>query len=69
MDNKFKNNLVRFYYISSNVVLPNCPAKITNFVKKVYRDYFGVKVGDQDKPFAPYVCCKTYGDLEGLEEL
>ena len=41
------------------MVFPNCQAKITDFVKKAYRDYFGVKLGDQDKPFAPHVCCKT----------
>ena len=41
------------------MVLPNHQAKITDFVKKIYHDYFGVKLGDQDKPFAPHICCKT----------
>jgi len=26
-------------------------------VKKAYECYFGCKVGDQDKIWAPYVCC------------
>ena len=29
-------------------------------MKKEYRDYFGVKLGDRGKPFAPLVCCKWY---------
>lgn len=59
MDRKCKNNPDRFCYICSNVVLLNCQAKITNFVKRRYHDYFGSKIGDQDEPFAPHVCCKT----------
>ena len=41
------------------MVLPNRQAKITDFVKKACHNYFGVKLRDQDKPFAPHVCCKT----------
>ena len=41
------------------MVLPNRQAKITDFVKKTYCDYFGVKAEDQDNPFAPHVCYKT----------
>ena len=41
------------------MVLPNRQTKTTDFVKKTYDDYFGVKLGDQDKPFVPLVCCKT----------
>ena len=59
MNHKCKNNPDRFCYICGNVVLPNRQAKITDFVKKAYRSYFGIKLGDQDKPFAPHVCCKT----------
>ena len=39
---------------------------IIDFVKKVYCNYFGFKLGDQDKPVAPYVCCKTC--LENLRD-
>ena len=59
MDHKCKNNPDRFCYIYVNVVLPKHQAKITDFVKKAICDYFGVKLRDQDKPFAPHVCCKT----------
>ena len=41
------------------MVLHNRQAKVTDFVKKVYCNYFEVKLGDQDKPFTPHICCKT----------
>ena len=41
------------------MILPSRIAKITGFVKKAYHSYFGVKLGDQDKAFAPHVSCKT----------
>ena len=46
MDRKNKNNPNRFRYICGNVVLHIYQAKIADFVKKKYRDYFGVKFGD-----------------------
>ena len=45
MDCKFKNNPDIFCYIWGFVILRNRQAKIPAFVKKVYRDYFGVKLG------------------------
>ena len=59
MDRTCKNHLNRFCYICGHVVLPDRQAKITDFVIKAYQAYFGVKLGDQDKPFAPHICCKT----------
>ena len=32
---------------------------ITDFVRKEYYAYFGIILGDQDKPWAPDVVCKT----------
>ena len=66
MDRKCKNNPDMFYYICSNVVLPNLQAKITDFMKKAYSDHFGVKLGDQDKPFTSHICCKIY--VENLKD-
>ena len=57
MDHKCKNNPDGFCYISGNVVLPNRQAKITDFMKKAFSNYFGVQQGD--KQFIPYICCKT----------
>ena len=59
MDRTCKNHDNRFCYICGNKVLPDRQAKITHFVKKAYQAYFGVKLGDQDKQFAPHICCKT----------
>ena len=49
------------------MVLPNRHAKITDFVKKPQRDYIGVKLGDQDNPFATHVCFKTW--VKNLRDL
>ena len=68
MDHKYKKNFDRFCYICGNVVLLNHQAKITDFEKKAYHDYFGVKLVDQDKPFVLHICYKTRRELEGLEE-
>ncbi|KAK3886764.1 hypothetical protein Pcinc_009084 [Petrolisthes cinctipes] len=66
MYRKCKNYHNRFYYICGHVVLPDRRAKITDFVKKSYHAYFGVKLGDQEKPFAPHICCKTH--VENLRD-
>ena len=59
MDRTCKNHPNRFCYICGHVVLPDRQVKITDFVKKTYQAYFGVKLGDQDKSFAPHICRKT----------
>ncbi|XP_076804583.1 uncharacterized protein LOC143448650 [Clavelina lepadiformis] len=56
---KCKNDPDRFCYICGKVTLRSRQAKITQFVKKAYYAYFGVKLGDQDKAFAPHICCKA----------
>jgi hypothetical protein len=38
--------------------------QIGSFVKKLYFSYFKLKVGDQDKSFAPHIACNTC--VEGL---
>ena len=48
-----------FCYICGVYILKERKRSITNFVHKVYRAYFGVKLGDQDKPWAPHVVCKS----------
>ena len=55
MDCKSNNNSDRFY---ANIVLPKSQAKITDFGKKAYHDYFGVKVGGHDEPLALHVSSK-----------
>ena len=48
---KCKNDPDRFCYICGKVALSDR--------QKCYRAYFGIKLGDQDKSFAPHICCKT----------
>jgi hypothetical protein len=59
-----KNHPDRFSYICGQVILPGRKSNITDFVKQSYYAYFGLKLGDQEKSFAPHVCCKTC--VEGL---
>jgi len=61
---KCRNDPNRFCYICGKVILPGRQAKITQFVRKAYHAYFRMKLGDQDKAFAPHVCCKAC--VEGL---
>ena len=66
MDWMCKNHPNRFCYICGHVVLPDCQPKITDFVKKAYQAYLGVRIRDQDKSFAPHICCKTCRELTGF---
>ena len=45
--------------ITGKVTLPSRQSNITHFVKLAYHAYFGVKLGDQDKAFAPHTCSNT----------
>ena len=49
----------RNYFVTSVANLPQSRKRkcITRVVKKAYELYFGCKVGDQDKSWAPYSCC------------
>ena len=42
--------------------------KTTDFMKKAYRDYFGVKLGDHDKPFTPTFAVKHVRRTSGIGE-
>lgn len=48
-----------FCYICGKIVFSAQKRPLTAVVKKAYELYFGVKVGDQDKPWAPHQCCNT----------
>uniref|UniRef100_UPI0035902CB4 uncharacterized protein n=1 Tax=Myxine glutinosa TaxID=7769 RepID=UPI0035902CB4 len=59
MNRKCKNDPNKFCYICGKVTMPDRQSNITRFVRKSYHAYFGMKLGDQDKAFAPHICCKT----------
>ena len=39
---------------------------ITDFVRKAYFVYFGIKLRDQDKQWAPHVVCKWNQTINGI---
>ena len=60
MSQKCKNHPNRFCYICRHVLFLESQAKITDFMKKAYQAYFGVKLGDQDMLFASHIRFKAY---------
>ena len=55
-----------FCYISGRFTTPKERRKITDFIQKAYHPYFGVKLGDQDKPWAPH---RVYASCASLLSL
>ncbi|QQP31526.1 Uncharacterized protein FKW44_025149 [Caligus rogercresseyi] len=54
-----RNNPDVFCYICGEYTLSGDRKNITGFVKRAYMAYFKVKLGDQDKSWAPHTVCKT----------
>ena len=53
------NNADNFCYICGEVTFASQKRSITAMVKKAYHLYFGCKFGDQEKNWAPHICCNT----------
>ena len=53
------NKANNFCYICGEVTFSSQKRSITAVVRKAYYLYFGCKVGDQDKSWAPHICCNT----------
>jgi hypothetical protein len=49
----------KFCYICGSYVFDSKLHFMDSFVKKLYFSYFHLKVGDQDKCFAPHTACNT----------
>ena len=58
MSRKCVNGTASFCYICGDFTSKNQKVRITALVKKAYELYFGCKIGDQDKSWAPHICCK-----------
>ena len=54
-----KNHPDSFCYICGEFKITDERNRITEFIQKAYHAYFGIQFGDQDKPWAPHVVCKT----------
>ena len=50
-------------YICGDYTVKEQRKPITNFVKKAYFAYFGIRLGDQDKSWAPHIVCKTCTEI------
>jgi len=53
------NSPDNFCYVCGEVTFSSQKRTITAIVKKGCPLYFGCKIGDQDKSWAPHVCCNT----------
>src|SRR5271165_6535673 len=58
MSRKCVNAIDSFCYICGEFTSKTQKVSMTPLVKKAYELYFGCKVGDQDKVWAPHICCK-----------
>ena len=56
---KCKTDTNCFCYICGSFTTPKQRSTISEFTKKAYHAYFGVKLGDQDKYWAPHSVCRT----------
>jgi hypothetical protein len=59
MSRKCVNNPDMFCYVRGEFAVKVQRHNLTPLVKKAYDLYFGCKVGDQDRLWAPHVCCGT----------
>lgn len=61
---KCENSPDSFCYICGSFTIPSQRTNISTFVRQAYFAYFKVKLGDQDKAWAPHKVCKQC--VEGL---
>jgi len=54
-----KNKPDVFCYICGEYTLVHNRNPVTCFIKRAYHAYFGIKLGDQDKDWAPHMVCKA----------
>ncbi|XP_003367295.1 conserved hypothetical protein [Trichinella spiralis] len=54
------SSLDSFCHICGSFVVKSKRHKIADFVKKAYFEYFGIKLGDQDKSWAKHINCHTF---------
>jgi len=59
MPKKCKNNPNSFCYICGEYTLPGKKSKLNKTIGASYKSYFGCEIGDQDKAWAPHICCLT----------
>ncbi len=58
-----KNSPDRFCYTCGKFTFLTDKKQISDFLKKAYLAYFGMPLGDQDKPWAPHAVCSICYNL------
>src|SRR5215813_14488332 len=53
------NKADNFCYICGEVTFASQKRRITTVIKKAYNLYFGCEIGDQNKNWAPHICCNS----------
>lgn len=48
-----------FCYICGEYTFKENRKSVTDFIKRAYHGYFGIRLGDQEKSWAPHIVCKT----------
>lgn len=61
-----QNDPDSFCYISGKYTLGKQSRRITSSVRQLYKAYFEIDLGDQDKPWAPHTVCVTCISRLGL---
>ena len=59
MRRRCKNGTDVFCYICGEYMIKDQRLNIRDFTKQAYQAYFGIKLGDQDKNWAPHQACKS----------
>ena len=59
MSRKCVNSRDTFCYVCGEYTLKSQRKTISPLIRKAYELYFGCKVGDQDKSWAPHICCSS----------
>ena len=60
---KFRNKADAFCYICGVYTFPRQRRNISLFVKRAYKAYFQVPLGDQDKNRAPHIVCHNCEEM------
>ena len=62
----YVNSADSFCYVCGEFTVKAHVKRITSLIKKAYELYFGCRIGDQDKVWAPHiVCAKCTVNLRG----
>jgi hypothetical protein len=65
---KYVNDVDSFRYVCGDYTIKLNQKTITPLIKKAYELYFGCKIGDQDKPWAPHCLCQLCSVFDRMVE-